>query len=177
MLAGMSASSIIHSNQSAKDTSDISSLKQIGLAFELYAEQNDINAPLLVPLVNSSFLPDQIWLSKRDRTSEGYANWLAESHLSYMDRNHPYLSLTKKLSYVGVDAYRHETHKCLAESESSGWLARFPNLVQGSIGPAAGQKYLLLRLDTSVQALPPKAKKVDGGHEIDVLDLFCPKRS
>jgi type II secretory pathway pseudopilin PulG len=173
-LLAVLTSALLRPKKSAKTMVDVSNLRQIGLAMEMYREQHDSVSYVSSSLIKSGQVDKNIFRSPLDQVEEGFANRYVRNVIALMDKSNPYLNLPIPVSYIGVDAYRLESAKCLQLGNGAGWMIRTHDLSLNGRGPSAFHFYLLLGIDGSVRSMKPKSAPRDGGFEVLVEDIFCP---
>ncbi len=174
LLLGKVTTALVKSKERAKSTVDISNLRQIGLAMEMYRSDSGATDYALLDLVNSGRIDLSLTTSPRDNTKEGYAVWLTKNQIAVPDEDHPYLHVRHRLSVVGADAFKLETDECLTTNQANaGWALLFDTMDENTVQPKFGEPYFKLHLDGSVHREIPAFYAVDGGHEIELKALFC----
>ena len=152
IIAGIVLPSIIRGKRSAITAEDISQLRQIGQAAEIYRTDYDDQHPLAVsPIVETGILSESILTSKADPYQQGFAN-------AYLEKRQSPLRLDFQLSYgdfLDTFGYRREYYEeFLVDAPNPGWLLNLlhpasDSCTLDSIGQYCGEFYRL-SFDTSV---------------------------
>lgn len=175
VLASMSLSVLTKGKDKGKWAADISNLRQIGVATELYRNDYDDPGFHLARVVNSGALPVGVTASRRDSSKDGFAQSLTRRILAVRNNGHPYLFVKQRLSVLGVDAVLLRDQSCVAERPSEANQAvMFDQMNDVATMPGRGEKYLALRADGSIQHESPKFVRQDGYESVLVIrSLFC----
>lgn len=105
VIAAISFAGLTSSRQSAVEASHISNLRQLGLAWSLYASDNSERYPLVSTLVISNAVPIELLKSDCDNFPLGWANQsdrFFEEKISVIDT----VSISSKIS-DGIDVVEH----------------------------------------------------------------------
>lgn len=137
------------------ETTEISALRQLGLAASLYSDQHGDLPYSVQPLVAHGMVPKEICASHLDPTTDGIANEFCRHSPSYYGFIAPY-----KSSYLGLREYglfnlpfQKELIEDLKGHDRFGWLISLTSSKPEVPGEMAGQfkgKYMRLTSDGSV---------------------------
>lgn len=155
VVAGLVLPAVARARRHGHIATDISNLRQMGLAAGLYMEANNDRYPLsAAELVNAGFAPKSIAASPGDQTPKGLANHLVEEITGGIG---PYRAKVQPFrhSYVGVLEYTYgeETfRKRILQGRNPGWLVSIARM-QSPAGTVDGSTgvYQRLLVDGSVQ--------------------------
>jgi len=120
VLAAILLPVLARSRQDGYRTAEMSAMRQMGLAAQIYFEREGARALGTLPLVEAGDLPKEMCASPRDSIPTGLANYLlSASRLSV--RTTPY-----KNSFMGLREFGHTSDSAhlreIEDAPSSGWL-------------------------------------------------------
>ncbi len=145
---------LVSAKRAAKQSVEISNLRQIGIAGALYHEENG-SEPLGLPPLVPSRVPEELAVSPADSTKQGFAN-LVLDEISSGNSAYQQLKTAYRRTYIGFYDYGWTSDKweaCTTDAPNPGWLISFtPSNFDPrfSIAKSTG-RYHRLQMDGSVR--------------------------
>lgn len=155
-LSALSSTVYVAAKRSAARTIEISNLRSLGQAAQLYAEQFGAYPTSATTLVSNRQIPKAIVLSPLDPSSVGFMNLLVTFH-SKASSELSKLVPTYPCSYLGLGDYGYDIsyiEKNIRDQPGAGWLVSLVETepwLRNQYGILLG-KYRRLLLDGSVQS-------------------------
>jgi prepilin-type N-terminal cleavage/methylation domain-containing protein len=124
ILAGLVISALIHARSNARQVDNISRLKQLGIAAEIYHAREGEWPLGTAVLVDAGLVPSSLCLASNDSTRMGLANALiSKSKNPMIDAGS--LLVPYKSSFIGLREYgigKRDTERWLTPDADGGWL-------------------------------------------------------